>query len=376
MGSKLTVQEIKEKYSVNHIWSWSRYKKSKEDLYEFYLQYIANIIPDLTPARYGEMGSGCHLIMEDLYNKRIKYDKMYDRFIDVIYDCDIKGLKYDRCDDEKNYKIKKKYEESLKHFFKHHNEIPHKVMSEQYILTFIGDYLFQGYIDAIHNDNGNMVITDWKTSTIYKGKKLEKEKGQLLMYAMSFSKDGFPVDKIKLRWNFMKYTDVDTTLMNGTKKTRTILRCELGKSLASNCKSWMKKLGYTEEDSERYIDKFIDKNDIQCLPQDLRDKYVCHDCYVYVETCEKELNEFHDQIVRSLDEVNKKIIKYDETLDDNIFWQDITDSHSYFMANLSPYSRKIHRPYDKYLRDLDDKKQEQSLLHTSSTKDIISQILG
>ena len=32
-----------------------------------------------------------------------------------------------------------------------------------------------------------------------------------------------------------------------------------------------------------------------------------------------------------------------------MWWQDVTDAQSFFMANLSEYSAKIHKPYAEYL---------------------------
>jgi hypothetical protein len=356
-----TLQELKDKYNVKQVWSWSRYKLYKEDKYSYFLRYILKTLPDMPSGRYSELGSACHKILEDLYNGLIKYSEMPKLFHDAVLDADIKQLKYDRGDPEKNVKIKRKYEASIDLFFKNHNKIPYKVKSEAYILTLIYGYLFQGYVDASHNEDGNLVITDWKTSTIYKGEKLEKEKGQLLIYAIAFSNHGVPVDKIRLRWNFMKYVDVDTELINGSKKTRTILRCELGKSLNSNAKSWLNKLGYKDE-AEDYLDQLFESNDIHCLPKEVQDKYKVRDCYVYVECDEKMLQDFQRSIAGTLDEANEKIIAYENTMDEDIWWEEVTADKSYFLANLSDYSAKIHKPYKKYLESLQEEKNSNALL--------------
>ena len=34
-----------------------------------------------------------------------------------------------------------------------------------------------------------------------------------------------------------------------------------------------------------------------------------------------------------------------------LFWQDVTDADAYRLATLSGYSRKLHKPYDTYLKE-------------------------
>jgi hypothetical protein len=48
-------------------------------------------------------------------------------------------------------------------------------------------------------------------------------------------------------------------------------------------------------------------------------------------------------------EINKKEAEYMKTQDEKVFWSEVTDSNSYYFANLSGYSRKIHKPYNEYL---------------------------
>ena len=46
-------------------------------------------------------------------------------------------------------------------------------MIEQFAVTKIGEYIFQGYIDFVFQDkDGTITILDWKSSSIYKGDKV------------------------------------------------------------------------------------------------------------------------------------------------------------------------------------------------------------
>lgn len=83
---------------------------------------------------------------------------------------------------------------------------------------------------------------DWKTSSIYKGKKAENECGQLVVYAIGLNQQGVPMDKIRICWNFLKYVSIQYEQANGAVKTREVERCKIGESLQTNAKMWLKKL--------------------------------------------------------------------------------------------------------------------------------------
>lgn len=344
------LKKIKKKYGVKDIFSWSKYEKSQDDLYEFYLKYVAKESEDLFDSIYGKSGGEAHDIMQDNYEGKIKYKDMLPTYKEKMLDLDIMGCVFDRADKEKNKKIKKKYIECMELFFQHHKKIPHKLICEQFMVAMVGKYLFQGYIDAIHKENGCYIITDWKTSSMYAGEKLESKKGQLLIYAIMFRNKGVPLDKIKVRWNFMKYCNVEITLAKkNEKRIRVIERNALGDKLYSNVAMWMKKLGYSEEEVEKYTVELSKENDIVVLPDDVQEKYKIDDCYVYVDFDEENLKEFEEKVNLDLDEICDKIKEYEETKDENIWWQEVTKSQSYFLRNLSGYSAKKHKPYAEYL---------------------------
>lgn len=378
---KLKLQEIKEKYNVDQVWSWSKYKTYRDDKYMFYLKYILRVIEDMPNSRYSFMGEISHKILQDTYEEKLKYEDMLEKFEDGILEADIKNLKYDRTNEEKNKRIAKNYEDSLRLFFKNHKQIPYKVKNEVFMLTFVGDYLFQGYIDLMHNEDGDCVITDWKTSSIYKDQKLIAEAGQLYTYAIYVCNMGFPVEKIKLRWNFMKYVNVECEQANGESKIRTILRCELGKDLYSSAKMWFKKLKYNGKPTEEQMEHieecligFAKTNDISCLPEDVQSKFNIEDCYVYIDCNKKVLEQFIDEVCKDLDEANRKMKEYEKSKDKMIWWTEVTDKDFYFHANLSGYSKKYHLGYAKYLDDL-KKKEEENKKQSNNEEDLIKELL-
>ena len=198
------------------------------------------------------------------------------------------GLKYDRSYEEKNKSVGDKYEDCIRHFLLNHNKIPHKIKLEEFIGSVIGDTYFQGYIDAFHIEERDgkkkVVITDWKSSSIYKGNKYEHEKGQLLIYIEGMHQRGVPYEDIVARWNFLKYVNVTVTQANGKTKVRQLERNNYVEKLESSIKMWMKKLSDLPEDiQESLINECVANNTLDGLPVDVRNKFVVDDCYVEID---------------------------------------------------------------------------------------------
>ena len=346
------LEKLKKKYNVHQLWSWSRYNCYKNSIFEFYLKYIAKIKEDRDDGIYGVSGNACHGILEKFYSKEIAYEDMLQEYENSLFTFNAGKLKYDRTNEEKNNNIANKYESCLRHFFQNHNVINKKVEIEKFIIIKIGSFIFQGYIDFIHKENGYFIITDWKTSSIYTGKKIDKEKGQLVLYAEALIQLGIPLEKIKIRWNFLKYVIVEVQQANGKTTERNIARNEIRTSLKSNAKMWLNKAKfYSEEEVESYLELLVMTNDISSLPEDIQTKYKISDCYVYIPFTEEEIIKLKSEIVSVIVDISKKECEYMKTKDENGWWEEITDAESYFFANLSGYSANLHKPYAVYLEN-------------------------
>lgn len=353
------LEVIKNKYNCHTLWSWSKYEKSQSDLYSFYLKYVKREPEDLFNSIYGVMGGECHDTCQSYYESKIKYGDMINIFRDKYAELDLLGYVFDRTNKEKNEKIKKNYMECLDLFFQNHVPICEKVACEKYMLTKIGNYLFQGYIDAAHKIGNTFFITDWKTSTIYKSDELKKKGGQLLIYAIALINKGVNPQCIKIRWNFMKYVNVMVPQANGKTVRRIIERNQLGSKLVSNVKMWLKKSKFFSDlEINQYCNELIMTNDLKCLPKNIQINYNIEDCYVYVDFDMNTIKEFEKEVIRNLDNINKKIKEYEKSKDDMIFYSEVTDKDSYFHANLSGYSAKLHKPYADYLDKYNDKKND------------------
>jgi len=354
------IQLIANKLGCDEIYSWSKYNQYKGDTYTFFLRYILKIPEDRKDSIYGVFGNASHDILEKYYNKEISYTDMIEIFEEKLFEFTIGNLKYDRSDEDKNKKIGNKYESCMRHFFKNHQRIPHKLKLEVFVPIKINNILIQAYVDAIHmekrEDKDILVITDWKTSSIYKGKKILKEQGQLILYSYGVHKKlNIPMDQIVARWAFLKYVEVECMQANGKLKSRIIERNSIGSSLSSNAKMWLKKSDnkFSEEEIDDYLSQMLIDNSIDCLPDDVKSKFVVKDCYVEISLDDESIQELLDDIIKTVEEIKEKQIEYKNTLDNKIWWQDVTDTESYFLANLNGYSAKIHAPYKAYLESLD-----------------------
>ena len=373
------IQELAKQNNCNQIFSWSKYKTYLDDTYTYYLKYIAKIPPDRFDGIYAKSGGDIHECIEAFYKGELNHQGMLDRYEELLFENTMNGLKYDRSDEEKNKSIGDKYEDCIRHFLLNHKKIPHKIKLEEFIGSVIGDTYFQGYIDAFHieerNEINKVIITDWKSSSIYKNEKYEHEKGQLLIYIEGMHQKGVPYEQIVARWNFLKYVNVTVTQKTIDKETkqrktkvRTLERNNYVEKLSASINMWLKESKYTVSGDE--LERCIEANTLDYLPDDVKDKFVVDDCYVEIDFTEDDITELKNNIIETINEIKGKTVKY-ETLKDidkeeaeRVWWQEVTDSQSFFMANLSDYSANIHKPYAEYLEN-----REMFLNKTDDTDD-------
>ena len=365
------LQKIMEQAGVDRIWSWSKINCFHNSPYEYYLKYIKKAKEDRADSIYTSTGGLAHDILEKYYTGQIAYEDMLGEFNDGwMIAAELADLKFDRTDEEKNTRIKDKYYENLVHFFKNHTVLKSKPAIEQFVKIMIEGNLFQGYIDcAFKDDEGNINIIDFKTSSIYKGAKAENECGQLVMYAIGLNQQGVPFDKIRIAWDFLKYVTIQYEQKNGDIKTREVERCKIGESLQSNAKVWLKHFGY---DVDKYLMDLLDTNSIECLPEEVREKYVVSDCYVYVDLTEKLIDKWTNHVSVIIKDILLREQDYKEAHSDKCFWDtdESVEKQSYYFANLCSYSPNQHLPYKAYLDRLEAQSNTGmfgNLLETSSS---------
>lgn len=350
---RLTFQElekIKKKYGVTRLWSWSRMNTFMTSKFEYLLKYILKSKEDRCDSCYTTLGTICHDTLDKFYEGDIEYEGMIDEYNDGFTTAiTIADLKFNRSDEEKNKSIGEKYNQNLIHFFENHTVYKYKLAIEKPIIANINGNVFVGYIDAIYKDeDGYYYPLDFKSSSIYTGKTLEENSGQLVLYSIGLHQMGIPLDKIKPQFNFLKYCTIKYQLKKGDVKYRNVERSKIGESLQSNAKTWLKKFGY---EPDEYLKEMLDTNSIDCLPDKVKAKYEITDCHVSVELNEKIVEKWTNLITTTLKDIELREADYKETKSVKCFWDDEEDvkRESYYFANLCSYSATKHLPYKAYL---------------------------
>lgn len=351
--SRLTHEElekIKQKYNVDRLWSWSRMSTYMTSKFEYLLKYILKSKEDRCDSSYVTLGTICHDTLDKFYEGKIKYEDMIDDYNDGFTTAIvIADLKFNRSDEEKNKSIGEKYNDNLVHFFQNHTVYKYKLLVEKPIVVNINGNVFIGYLDALYKDNeDNYHILDFKSSSIYTGKTLEDNSGQLTIYGIGLHQMGVPLDKIKPCFNFLKYCTIRYEQKNGTVKYRNVERCKIGESLQSNARTWLKHFGY---EPDEYLMKMLDTNGIDCLPDEVKAKYEITDCHVAVDFNEEVVDKWTNLITTTLKDIELREKDYEETKSLECFWDDEEDvkEQSYYFANLCSYSATKHLPYKAYL---------------------------
>ena len=346
-------KKFKEKFGDKFpIWSFSKCSSLENCLYEYYLTRIEGI-KDRTDNIYTVCGNMAHNILEDYYNGKIEYKDMIDIFEREFLAIEIADYKFSN-DKDKNKSMRDNYKNNCMSFFKNHVPVDTKVSSELEIWIDVKGNVFMGYVDAIHKEGDIYVITDYKTSglTDYQGAKKTKKAMQLLLYALGLHQKAIPLDRIKCRWNFLKYTKVDISYK--TKKGEI-----KHKSTIAERTKWVKKIEkqlqkdvYTHytwlEEWERdiLVQKAVKNNNLEELDEEIRNNYVLSDAYEYVDVNEESIENMQNYLVDKIALVNSK------GKEDDSDWtrEDIGEKGDFYCATLCSV-RKHCKYWKKYMEE-------------------------
>ena len=373
------LEKIKKKHGVVRLWSWSKMNTYMTSKFEYLLKYILKSKEDRCDSCYTTLGTICHDTLEKFYEGKIKYEDMIEDYNDGFTTAiTIADLKFNRSDAEKNKSIGEKYNENLVHFFKNHVPYKYKLLVEKPIVVNIDGNVFVGYIDGSYKDDDDVyTILDFKSSSIYTGKTLEENSGQLTIYGIGLHQMGIPLDKIRCCFNFLKYCTIKYQLKKGDIKYRNVERCKIGESLQSNAKMWLKEFGY---EPDEYLKELLDTNSIDCLPEKVKEKYEITDCHVDIGFNEKLVQKWTDIITTTLKDIELRENDYEETKALECFWDDeeSVKAQSYYFANLCAYSASKHLPYKAYLEKFEAAQKSEDMFggllgsNTSSSSNVIN----
>lgn len=389
--SREQLNYIKEKMDVEQLWSFSKVSTFDQCKWLFKLKYIDKIRVR-GDSCYTFFGSLAHEIIQDFYEGKHTYDEMVNKFDEEV-------LKWKLADDPKlrfnTDEIRDGYILNIRDYFQNVKTIPQSVINERAVIAVfegLEKYVFQGYIDSeFLDEDGNLIIMDYKTSSMsgFTGKKLLEKARQLMIYAIGISQHGrffngevmqFPLEKIKIRYDMMKYCNVSFLQKNGSLKVTKAERRQWVAHISNQVRKDLegvskdieklekeiakltKKIGMkktTPEEAEGYqvacgdleheikalrlvefdpfkiselITEAVESNSLSCMPEFIQNKYTVDNCIIDVDLSEEVVSEFKDSLVSTLDEIVTR--SKEENKDEAFNREHINNGDSFFCVNL------------------------------------------
>lgn len=188
------------------MFSFSRISTYTNCPYSYYLGYVAKPKPYNEQNVYGEMGGICHECIEGLIKDELDIDGALDKFQEGLDDCDMLDMYFPSYKGDKEL-VKNNYTTAINHYFENFElyiEKPDFYAIEEYFEYIIVGTKFRGYIDYYYIVGDTLYCIDFKTSSKFSKKELEKKKLQLIIYGM-YLQDKYPDKKIKCYFDMMKY---------------------------------------------------------------------------------------------------------------------------------------------------------------------------
>ena len=292
------LNELKEQ--GKNIYSFSKLGTFNNCEYEYYNTYILKKkgIENI----YTIMGSELHDGIEQIYRNKLDIEKFKKDFENRLLELEMNGISFP------SETIGDSWKADVGHFINNFNKIDSKMILEKLRVFEITDGVyFQGYVDAIlPSEKGKPYVNiyDWKTSSKFTGKKLNEAGRQLLMYKLAIENTtNLKVDKIM--WFMIKYVYVCS---QGKKKIKKKM-CNRGKwvkEIRNQLEKDLKNNGMDDFEIELLLDNAVKQNTLECLPDEIKNKYWLEDCIVEYEITEERINELKDYVVNTVNEIESK----------------------------------------------------------------------
>lgn len=357
------IELIKEKLGVDTLWSYSKVNTFSQCTWLFKLKYIDKVETQGDNI-YTFFGTIAHDIIQGLYEKKHEYNDMINIF-------DQKVLEW-KLDDNPRLKFSSDkecdgYIENLRHYFTYTDIIPYDVVNEKPVITILRGkekYVFQGYVDTEYTDDkGDLIILDYKTSSMsgFTGKKLIEKSKQLIIYAIGISQfRKIPLEKIRIRYDMMKYCNVSYMQKNGKIKTTKAERRLWVAKIANQIRKDLEKLEFDPITIDEMVKEAIDKNTLDNMPKEVQDKYTVSNCYIDIELTDEVVKEIESELISVLDKIIAKSKEND--IEEAFARNRIEQSDSYYCTNLCDvrYHCKYYKEYKEHSTMFLDKKDASS----------------
>ena len=270
---------------------------------------------------YSYCGGRVHEVLEDIMNDKATEADLLPAVQKELEDMDIAGIHFpkDRNGDDS---IRNGWIADMEHFCRTYKRPKGEFETEKFVVYKSPDgHYIQGYIDLLrHNSDGSVTVYDYKTSSMYRGDSIRDHGRQLLTYALALEQEGYTVSGVA--WIMLKYCDVTfegfkmSTSTTRSTMTKTIERRKIGFELAKYVRTDLKACGYDEIDIAMVTEKFARSNDLNDLPEEIRDHYKIRTCvmvYDYDDYDVDECNDYIDETINRWEALSGEVDDYPPT---------------------------------------------------------------
>lgn len=316
------LERIKEINPNAKFWSISKINNFNNCKRSFYYTYINK--KEQKQNIYSILGSSVHADYEDFIEGRT--DKLEpNNFKEAWIKTGIFGIKF------MSDSVKNNWKKDIDEMYKWYKKPSGELLSEVgFILKLSENDYLQGYIDLIKIfEDGSVGIYDYKTSSKFDKKKMIEAGRQLAVYQLAI-KELYNLDVIENGWIMSKYLTVKV----GDYKPKNIVSA---REWVSKCSSQIinlnKKEKYIDNDLlNMLLSKCEIDNNIDILPQEIKDRISVETCFVSYEVTEDVEKETKAYILNTIKEIEKLNIEEERDWEVNV--------NEFFCSNLCSFSGK------------------------------------
>ena len=342
---------IMDRFGVDKLWSYSRLSCFLGSPWEYKLTYIDKV--ERGSNIYFDFGNISHSTIQGFYDGEFTYDEMIEEFDKRTLDWRMNGKNKFMSEN-----VESSYIKNLRDYFQTTEVVPHEVKNEKPVCVHIideerdKDIVFIGYVDSEYVDeDGVLNIVDYKTSSKgdFSGAKLKEHARQLMLYAIGINQfRKIPFDKIRLRFDMMKYYNVEYIQKNGKTAVSKQERCKWVGGMVAKLRKDLAETGLDPFEVDEIVENAVDTNTLTGIPQEIRDKFTLKNCYIDVMITEEEANAMKKFICDVVDEIDTKA-KSDDL--EKAFPEPVLcQNNRFYFTQLASHLLKYHKGYQEELK--------------------------
>ena len=357
------IKEIKD--SGKTIYSISRLDTINRCLYEAYRTYVLKDKGDNNI--YAALGSRMHDILEGITNGKNTELDLLPAMERELVDVDVFGLEFPK-DRNGGDSIRKHWIEDMTHFCNTYKAPKGKKLTaeELFIYETPAGNILQGYIDLQHiRKDGSIDIYDYKTSSIYNGEALKEHSRQLVTYALGKEQEGYKVNYTS--FIFLKYAEVSYMGRKTIKSkedsllSKCIERYKIASTMSDNVSEKLLKLGYNDIDIDNLLEKFIDANSFNVLPDEVNEQYKIKPYVLTIDLSEESKQEtidYIDSTIKMWEGLSGKEKDYPPKAFTKKIKNGTVTEDTFFCSQLCPHYKKCKYIADYYASKYDKKEED------------------